>query len=90
MLANVFLDAFDHAWVEHGVGKLVRYADDFVVMCKTLDQAEQAASIAERLLGELGLRLHPDKTRVVDLRAGRDGFDFLGCHFVPGCPVRSG
>ena len=81
LLANIFLDAFDHAWVEHGVGKLVRYADDFVVMCKTLDQAEQAASIAERLLGDLGLRLHPDKTRVVDLREGRDGFDFLGCHF---------
>ena len=81
LLANIFLDAFDHAWVEHGVGKLVRYADDFVVMCKTLDQAEQAASTTERLLGELGLVLHPDKTRVVDLREGREGFDFLGCHF---------
>ena len=81
LLANVFLHAFDQAWAEHGVGELVRYADDFVVLCTTRGQAEQARRIAEAILGELGLVLHPDKTRVVDLREGREGFDFLGCHF---------
>lgn len=81
LLANIFLHAFDTAWAEHGVGELVRYADDFVVMCETAEQAEQAHRIAAALLGDLGLELHPDKTRVVDLREGREGFDFLGCHF---------
>ena len=80
LLANIYLHAFDRAWAEHGVGEVVRYADDFVVLCKTRAQAEQAQQRAAALLGELGLRLHPDKTRVVDLREGRQGFDFLGCH----------
>ncbi len=80
LLANVFLHAFDRAWAEHGTGELVRYADDFVVMCTTCSQAEQAEQRARVLLGELGLELHPDKTRVVDLREGKEGFDFLGCH----------
>lgn len=56
-------------------------ATHLVVMCETRHQAEQAHQQAEALLGELGLELHPDKTRVVDLRQGREGFDFLGCHF---------
>ena len=80
LLANIYLHAFDRAWAEHGVGELVRYADDFVVLCSTADQAEQAHQQARALLGELGLELHPDKTRVVDLREGNEGFDFLGCH----------
>jgi RNA-directed DNA polymerase len=80
LLANIFLHAFDQAWVEQGVGELVRYADDFVVLCKTASAAEQARERATVIQGGLGLSLHPDKTRVVDLRAGREGFDFLGCH----------
>jgi RNA-directed DNA polymerase len=81
LLANIFLHAFDAAWVESGTGELVRYADDFVVLCSTSEQAEQAQEQAKAILGGLGLELHPDKTRVVDLREGREGFDFLGCHF---------
>ena len=81
LLANIFLHAFDTAWAERGTGELVRYADDFVVLCTSASQAEQAHKRAAALLGELGLKLHPDKTRVVDLREGREGFDFLGCHF---------
>jgi RNA-directed DNA polymerase len=81
LLANIFLHAFDRAWAESGTGELVRYADDFVVLCTTRNQAEQAHRRARVLLGELGLELHPDKTRVVDLREGKEGFDFLGCHF---------
>ena len=81
MLANIFLHAFDQAWEREGTGELVRYADDFVVLCRSREQAEEAWRKAEALLSGLGLRLHPDKTRVVDLREGCEGFDFLGCHF---------
>ena len=81
LLANVYLHAFDRAWAEHGVGEVVRYADDFVVLCGTRAEAEEAQMRAAAILGELGLVLHPDKTRVVDLREGKEGLDFLGCHF---------
>ena len=81
LLSNIYLHAFDRAWTEHGTGELVRYADDFVVLCRSAAQAEQAQQQAKVLLGNLGLELHPDKTCVVDLREGKEGFDFLGCHF---------
>lgn len=81
LLANIYLHAFDRAWAESGTGELVRYADDFVVLCSTRSQAERAQQRAAAFLGDLGLELHPDKTRVVDLREGKEGFDFLGCHF---------
>ncbi|MGH9097624.1 MAG: group II intron reverse transcriptase/maturase [Acidimicrobiales bacterium] len=80
LLANIYLHAFDREWAEHGVGEVVRYADDFVVLCSSQDQAEEAQRRAIAILGDLGLSLHPDKTRVVDLREGKEGFDFLGCH----------
>ena len=80
LLANIYLHAFDRAWAKRGTGEVVRYADDFVVLCNSRAQAEQAQTRAAVLLGELGLTLHPDKTRVVDLRGGKEGFDFLGCH----------
>jgi RNA-directed DNA polymerase len=80
LLANIYLHAFDRAWAGRGVGEVVRYADDFVVLCSSRRQAEQAQERATAILGELGLSLHPDKTRVVDLREGKEGFDFLGCH----------
>jgi RNA-directed DNA polymerase len=81
LLANVYLHAFDRAWAESGCGDLVRYADDFVVLCSTRSEAEEAQRRATTLMGALGLSLHPDKTRVVDLREGKEGFDFLGWHF---------
>jgi RNA-directed DNA polymerase len=81
LLANLYRHAFDRAWAERGTGELVRYADDFVVLCSSRSQAEEAQRRATVLLDELGLSLHPDKTRVVDLREGKEGFDFLGCHF---------
>ncbi|HEX3566759.1 MAG TPA: group II intron reverse transcriptase/maturase [Acidimicrobiales bacterium] len=80
LLANVYLHAFDRAWAERGTGEVVRYADDFVVLCSSQSQAEEAQRRATAILDELGLSLHPDKTRVVDLREGNEGFDFLGCH----------
>ena len=81
LLANIYLHAFDREWEAHGVGTLVRYADDFVVMCSTLSEAEVAQRRATAMMGDLGLSLHPEKTRVVDLREGREGFYFLGWHF---------
>ena len=81
LLANIFLHAFDRAWVESGIGELVRYADDFVVLCSTREEAEEAARLAGGLMADLGLSLAGEKTRVVDLTEGREGFDFLGWHF---------
>src|SRR5438552_8918919 len=66
---------------ERGFGGLVRYADDFVVLCRSEREARAALEAAGEILAVLGLGLHPDKTRVVDLREGREGWDFLGCHF---------
>jgi RNA-directed DNA polymerase len=81
LLANIYLHVLDRELAARGVGELVRYADDGVVLCRSAAQAQAALAAVEEILGELGLRLHPDKTRTVDLRDGREGLDFLGCHF---------
>ena len=81
LLSNIYLHAFDVAFSEHGIGELVRYADDFVVLARSAREARAALEAAGEILAGLGLELHPEKTRVVDLREGREGFDFLGCHF---------
>ncbi|WP_437293811.1 group II intron reverse transcriptase/maturase [Sorangium sp. So ce426] len=82
LLSNIFLHVLDVAWERHGahLGTLVRYADDFVVMCATRSACEQAERRVREVLARLGLELHPDKTRRVDLSLGKEGFDFLGCH----------
>jgi group II intron reverse transcriptase/maturase len=83
LLANVYLHALDEAWerdCEH-LGKLVRYADDFVVLCETREQAEEALRRVRELLDELRLELHPEKTRLVEMGLGKEGFVFLGCYF---------
>ncbi len=82
LLANIALHVLDEAWVRAGwrLGKLVRFADDYVVLCASQERDEQARDLAETTLGPLGLRLHPDKTRIVDIRGGTEGFDFLGFH----------
>jgi RNA-directed DNA polymerase len=81
LLANIYLNALDRAWYAKArpLGVLVRYADDFVVLCKTASAAREAHKRAQEILTRLGLELHPEKTRAVDLRRGREGFDFLGC-----------
>jgi RNA-directed DNA polymerase len=81
LLSNIYLHAFDRAMTARGIGELVRYADDFVVLCRSERDANEARKATEEILGGMGLKLHPDKTRVVDLREGREGFDFLGWHF---------
>jgi RNA-directed DNA polymerase len=97
LLANVYLHAFDRemARISPALGGVVfvRYADDWLVMCRTPGRAEAALESAREILGSMGLELHPDKTRIVDLREGREGLDFLGCHFrarmSAGCGSRS-
>jgi RNA-directed DNA polymerase len=81
LLSNIYLQALDEAFADGAHGRLVRYADDFVVICRSEAEARAAQELAGQVLAELGLELHPDKTKVVDLREGREGFDFLGCHF---------
>ena len=81
LLANIYLHTLDRTWAERGQGKLVRFADDAVVLCRSREEAEAALELVRSVLNELGLRLHSEKTRIVDLREGREGFDFLGCHF---------
>jgi RNA-directed DNA polymerase len=81
LLANVYLHVLDTEFTRRGVGDLVRYADDGVVLCRDERQARAALDAVEGILADLGLELHPDKTTVVDLRQGREGLDFLGCHF---------
>jgi RNA-directed DNA polymerase len=81
LLSNIYLHVLDTELSARGVGELVRYADDGVVLCRDAAQAETALAAVGDVLAGLGLRLHPDKTRIVDLREGRQGLDFLGCHF---------
>jgi RNA-directed DNA polymerase len=81
LLANIYLHVLDRELACRNVGELVRYADDGVVLCRSAAQAQAALGAVEDILRGLGLRLHPDKTRAVDLREGREGLDFLGCHF---------
>lgn len=81
LLANIYLHVLDVAWEREGAkyGTLVRYADDFVVMCDAKWQVERAEVRVRRVLAFLGLELHPEKTRTVDLSWGQQSFDFLGC-----------
>jgi RNA-directed DNA polymerase len=81
LLSNIYLHALDQAFADGAHGVLVRYADDFVVACRSETEARAAQWLAGEVLAGLGLELHPEKTRMVDLRDGREGFDFLGCHF---------
>ena len=81
LLANIYLHVLDTELSRRNVGELVRYADDGVVLCRSVAQAEHALAAVGEILASLGLRLHPDKTKVVDLRQGCEGLDFLGCHF---------
>jgi group II intron reverse transcriptase/maturase len=82
LLSNIYLHVLDRVWEDRcaHLGTLVRYADDFVVMCDTTAAVEAARQRVSTVLTRLGLELHPEKTRLVDLSRGRGGFDFLGCH----------
>ncbi len=82
LLSNLYLHVLDTVWTRRyaHLGVLVRYADDFVVMCDTKTACEQAEQRVRQVFARLGLELHPEKTKRVDLSRGAAGFDFLGCH----------
>jgi RNA-directed DNA polymerase len=80
LLCNVYLHRLDRQWTERGGGVLVRYADDLVVMCRTRTEAVRALEALRAILSELGLTLKDAKTRIVELREGGEGLDFLGFH----------
>jgi len=83
LLANLYLHPVDTAMAGAGY-EMIRYADDFVILCSSQEEAEKALAMVHRLTLERGLTLHPDKTRVVDIASPGQGFDFLGYHFEGG------
>lgn len=83
LLSNLYLHPVDQAVAEAGY-EMVRYADDFVILCRSREEAEQALELTRQLIEELGLVLHPEKTRLVDATLEDCGFDFLGYHFERG------
>jgi RNA-directed DNA polymerase len=82
LLSNIYLDPLDHHMARFGY-EMVRYADDFVILCQSQLEAQWALVMVEEWLTAAGLQLHPDKTRIVDA-SQRGGFDFLGYHFERG------
>jgi len=82
LLSNIYLNPLDHLMAQSGVN-MVRYADDFVILCRTEAEALKALALVQGWTAQAGLTLHPTKTRIVDA-AVRGGFDFLGYHFERG------
>jgi RNA-directed DNA polymerase len=80
LLSNIYLDPLDHRMAALGY-QMVRYADDFVVLCRSRQEAEAALNVIRQWVAEAGLLLHPDKTRIADATQKGEGFDFLGYHF---------
>ena len=82
LLANIYLNPLDHLMVQKG-REMVRYADDFVILCSSQKEAEEALAEVRAWMDKAGLTLHPTKTRIVNATAA-GGFDFLGYHFERG------
>jgi group II intron reverse transcriptase/maturase len=82
LLANIYLDVLDGIWERRcrHLGRLVRYADDAVVLCRSRAEAEESLRRLGIIMERLSLELHPDKTRIVELGLGKEGFVFLGCY----------
>lgn len=78
LLSNIYLDPLDHMLAEQGF-EMVRYADDFVILCRTAEAAARALELVRQWTAENGLTLHPTKTKLVDTR--NESFDFLGYTF---------
>ena len=81
LLSNIYLDPLDHLMAARGFA-MVRYADDFVVLCRRPEEAAAALAVVQEWTAAAGLMLHPTKTRLVN--AQDVGFDFLGYHFAAG------
>jgi RNA-directed DNA polymerase len=81
LLSNIYLNPLDHLMAGRGY-EMVRYADDFVILCRTKQDAEAALAAVQQWTACAGLSLHPDKTRLID--AASDAFEFLGFRFDKG------
>jgi RNA-directed DNA polymerase len=81
LLSNIYLNPLDHLMAEHGL-EMVRYADDFVILCRSPEDAARALSLVQAWTASAGLTLHPTKTKVID--ATTTSFDFLGYRFDKG------
>jgi RNA-directed DNA polymerase len=81
LLSNIYLDPLDHLMAQRGF-EMVRYADDFVILCRSPEDAKSALALVQEWTAEAGLKLHPEKTKIVD--ATKDVFDFLGYRFQRG------
>ncbi|MFQ5749957.1 MAG: group II intron reverse transcriptase/maturase, partial [Planctomycetota bacterium] len=82
LLSNIYLNPLDHLMAGQGF-EMVRYADDFVIPCRSREEAGRALEAVRAWTAQAGLALHPDKTRIVDATQ-KGGFDFLGYHFEQG------
>lgn len=80
LLSNIYLSYFDKLWIQRcsHLGTLVRYADDFVILCKRKNQADEAMKAVQFIMNKLELIIHEDKTKLVDMYFGKESFDFLG------------
>jgi RNA-directed DNA polymerase len=83
LLANIYLHPLDERVAARGY-RMVRYADDFVVLCKSREEAAAALAEIQAWVADNGLRLHPNKTHVGDCRQAGEGFEFLGYRFEAG------
>ena len=83
LLANIYLDPLDRLMAERGY-RMVRYADDFVILTGSREEADAALVLVRSWVTENGLALHPEKTRVGDCRQPGEGFEFLGYRFEAG------
>ena len=81
LLSNIYLDPLDHLMAQQGF-EMVRYADDFVILCRSPEDAAKALALVQQWTAEAGLKLHPDKTKIVS--AVESSFDFLGYRFERG------
>ena len=82
LMANLYLNPLDHQMAAAG-WEMVRYADDFVILCRSEAEAQAALEAVRQWVNEAGLTLHPEKTRIVNATQP-GGFDFLGYHFERG------
>ncbi len=82
LLSNIYLNPLDHLLAQQGI-EMVRYADDFVILCRSEAKAQQALALVQQWTAAAGLMLHPEKTRIIDATK-HGGFDFLGYHFERG------
>jgi RNA-directed DNA polymerase len=81
LLSNIYLNPLDHLMAQRGF-EMVRYADDFVIMCRSPVDAARALALVQEWTAEAGLKLHPTKTKIIDAKG--EAFDFLGYRFVGG------